>query len=1496
MADARGQHYHRGDSPQGDFSNWMSWVDGSTKISELSLPGTHETLSHFGGDAVENNTLDITEQLQSGIRVMDIRLRLVFNDTGDLSSDDGSVWDLEVYHGSVYQKAGFEEDVCRPIKDFLARNPTEAVFVRLGTAGVPDPHPNEWVDDNGVSQEMTNKGEDFHTVFEDYATRPHCSAVLGTWPPATNPPVGNPTTYIPTLGQVRGTMVPIEDWSNNEPYGPDWPSKPTYSQDYQVTVTTDVDKKWGLIEKHFVDTNAGSSEVLWANHLSGSSAGIYPYTLANGFAVWDKGMNERTLDYLFSGVNDRTGMVMMDFPGIDLIAAIIAHNFKLAETPGNPSHGFRGVDDWQNVIDHMADVANSDTSYSVGRDQMAQFLRAMVPDQAVHVLVLSPTGWATSTPDMFGMTARIDLDDRTYLFVRSATKSRPLTDTSSKRDFRDPLAVVITELSDGATAGARRTAIVDHLNTNHPGDVWNVAVRPLSDTWAVSTHGSGWSFDFDGFRHYVWGTKADDAPGIATAGDVAGEEGATVAIDLSPSFDPLGGDLTFRWDIGDDGAWEQTDFVADRSILVFNDTEGIVPVRIEAKNAQLTSSTVVDVEFTNVAPYLLETPIQSGSDEGGAVTIGGRFADQGVGDSHTVSISWGDGTATEIHVPSPAGKPLERTFALDHTYPDDGVYSARVEVTDGGRGPNSFVRHDFTINVDDVAPVITVEEPDAGPSPHAVDLYGAIADPGTDTFTLTVDWGDDSPTETTTAPGWTNCRYCFVLPSHTYMAAPPGAIFDVKLTVVDDDNAAATDEYQFPVRVGDGGLFRPSFTHDCPTEITTSELRCTGTVVDPDNSSWTGGIVAVDPSGTPSTASQHVFDGTSFPIEFDLDVNGRHRLDVTLIDDDGLANYISGSRVFVDVRKPGVAVEFSNDRVGEPIRFDVELIEALRENLQPIFVEFGDGASTVRHVQPGDTYVMDPTPISHTYLAQGQYTVRVWQLDAGYDFGFDETFDLVVGPSGPDFDAGPDEDLARRRIQRQFPIEFHGAPGQVRADWGDGSIALLYAPDYRLDHTYADNGTYTVEVTANDESGTTRDYFDVTVAATNDPVAFEAGGDEQTITGEFHRRITIDDDDNDSWRIKALWGDGTVDQWTVHEPVFDLVHDYEAAGSHHVTVDVFDWDSSYRDTFSVTHHPPPEVTPDGPHVAGVGQTVAISATVDSIDASTYLWTSSPNDVAAEAADCTFADGTALSTTVTCTGEGEWVLALTADDGTADGAGATLLTVNNAPPTIDQITVTDHRGAAVSPSGAVVVGRQIDVDVEFSDAADDRHRAEFAVEGNTSIVEVPAGTRTVSEEVTFSAIGPSTIGIRIVDDAGADAAVELHVEVIDESIAVDRTLGERLRDIIDDPSSTAWQRARAVFALGSLELAAGHLTTADHEGAVADWATASRWAESLGVGVDVQMLEFAEYFYESALAESSASPWKVAIAERIASAASEIGIGDPARALRSWSRAIGRLAQ
>ena len=140
---------------------WMTSLKDDVLLSELSIPGTHDTMALHGGpavaaiaagatagtviagmtgpaagivapaaaivgavvgpfisaDVVRTQRMPLSNQLESGIRVLDIRCRHI---------GDG----FAIHHGQVYQHANFD-DVLKAVVKFLRDNPRETVLMRV---------------------------------------------------------------------------------------------------------------------------------------------------------------------------------------------------------------------------------------------------------------------------------------------------------------------------------------------------------------------------------------------------------------------------------------------------------------------------------------------------------------------------------------------------------------------------------------------------------------------------------------------------------------------------------------------------------------------------------------------------------------------------------------------------------------------------------------------------------------------------------------------------------------------------------------------------------------------------------------------------------------------------------------------------------------------------------------------------------------------------------------------------------------------------------------------------------------------------------------------------------------------------------------------------------------------------------------------------------------------------------------------------------------------
>ncbi|MFJ8433975.1 hypothetical protein ACIQ9P_22005 [Kitasatospora sp. NPDC094019] len=369
-------------------SDWMKGVPGGTGLGAMSIPGTHESLSTFGGDATQTQEGDSTQagnlagQLAAGIRAFDIRVRVVggrTNAQGDYL--DGS---YAVHHGGYYQHAMLGDALNR-FRTFLTNHPGETLLLRLKaectgkldscTDDLTDPDAPLQYDENGMAFPTPPSG-DTRTAYRknlfDHYLMLYPDLFYG---PSVAPPTATgKQTEVPTLGAVRGKLVltafygpgggdyqrglkQASDLSENKSASladgdcgtnTDSTYHKCFVQDeYSVPNMMAIASKRDYVRRHLDRQNSDPDQdrKLYINYISGTSLGAYPYSVASGCAAGictSQGVNEFLLTYLNQTTGThapvvRTGVVMMDFPGGALIDRIVGYNFFKSGAGGTAS-------------------------------------------------------------------------------------------------------------------------------------------------------------------------------------------------------------------------------------------------------------------------------------------------------------------------------------------------------------------------------------------------------------------------------------------------------------------------------------------------------------------------------------------------------------------------------------------------------------------------------------------------------------------------------------------------------------------------------------------------------------------------------------------------------------------------------------------------------------------------------------------------------------------------------------------------------------------------------------------------------------------------------------------------------------------------------------------------------------------------------------------------------------------------------------------------------
>mmetsp|Transcript_10665 Transcript_10665/g.12855 ORF Transcript_10665/g.12855 Transcript_10665/m.12855 type:complete len:496 (+) Transcript_10665:77-1564(+) len=265
--------------PKVTTASWMREVPGNVCLTELSIPGTHDSCARSAlVPHAKCQNLRLGDQLKSGIRFIDIRCRH-FKDSFD------------IYHGPIYQNMSFH-DVLECCLDFLETHSYECILMSVKEESSP----------------AKNTRSFFETFIWHLNSYPTDRFYLGD--------------KVPKLSKVRGRIVllrrfkketglpcgiDLSHWTNNnETFTHTNKENVTYHIQDIFKVDWAGNKKMAEIEKHFEEAQQ-TSGVLCMNFLSGTNLAATPLAFAQD-------INLRFNLYL-SGrhTGKRLGIIVMDF-------------------------------------------------------------------------------------------------------------------------------------------------------------------------------------------------------------------------------------------------------------------------------------------------------------------------------------------------------------------------------------------------------------------------------------------------------------------------------------------------------------------------------------------------------------------------------------------------------------------------------------------------------------------------------------------------------------------------------------------------------------------------------------------------------------------------------------------------------------------------------------------------------------------------------------------------------------------------------------------------------------------------------------------------------------------------------------------------------------------------------------------------------------------------------------------------------------------------------
>jgi VCBS repeat-containing protein len=195
------------------------------------------------------------------------------------------------------------------------------------------------------------------------------------------------------------------------------------------------------------------------------------------------------------------------------------------------------------------------------------------------------------------------------------------------------------------------------------------------------------------------------------------------------------------------------------------------------------------ITVNNVPPKLTPPGAQAAA-EGAPQTFNlGSFTDPGPDGPWAVDVNWGDNSADNTLSAASTGG----LAAQAHTYADEGTYTVTETITDANGGSDVET---FTVTVANAAPAVTLTNPPpTGARGQTRSFAGSFTDPGADTWTATVDYGDGSGAQ----PLALNADKTFAF-SHVYTAS---GTYTVTVTVTDDDGTAGSASSPITVKAVD---------------------------------------------------------------------------------------------------------------------------------------------------------------------------------------------------------------------------------------------------------------------------------------------------------------------------------------------------------------------------------------------------------------------------------------------------------------------------------------------------------------------------------------------------------------------------------------------------------------------------------------------------------------------------------------------------------------------
>ena len=692
--------------------------------------------------------------------------------------------------------------------------------------------------------------------------------------------------------------------------------------------------------------------------------------------------------------------------------------------------------------------------------------------------------------------------------------------------------------------------------------------------------------------------------------------GETVTFDASGSSDPDGTIASYAWDFDDGNTG--TGVTAAHAYT----TAGTYTITLTVTDDDgLTDNTTSDitVSFAPQSPVASFTYSPTTPTTGETVTFDGSASDDPDGTIASHAWNFGDGANGTSQI-------------VTHIYADNGTYTVTLNVTDSD---GLFNTTSIDITVLNRPPNATFTESaetvDTGETVtfNASDSY----DPDGSIVTYFWDFGDG---ENDTG----------VVVEHAYT---DNGTYTVTLTVTDDDGA--TDTATATKTVSNRSPVA-SFTESPETVYTNETIYFNASdSYDPD-----GSIVSYwwdfdDGKNATGVTTEH-----SYPLE------GNYTVTLTVTDDDGATNSTSTSKKVLN--RPPVAVFTESAETvytNETIHFNASDSYDLDGTIESYFWDFGDGTNATGVV------------VEHTYEDDGTYTVTLTVTDDDDATGTATATKTVLNRPPVAIFTESAETVYTGEVITFDASDSHDPDGTIVTyhwDFGDGTNGEGEV----VEHSYIDDGTYTVTLTVTDDGDATSSTTASKTVLDGSPIASFTESAETVYTGEVIYFNASASYDPNGVIVSYYWdfGDGTNATGVIVD------HAYADDGVYTVTLTVTD-NYGATDTASssktLLNRPPVASFSESAETVYTGETITFNASTSyDPDGSivSYFWDfGDGTNAMGVTADHAYADDDVYIVTLT----------VTDDDGETASKSA-VKTVSNRPPIAsftDNATMVDING-------------------------------------------------------------------------------------------------------------------------------------------------------------------------------------------------------------------------